>query len=147
MKTSDIIDYMSKIEMDDDAHLYLWVTNSYLEDGLKVMDSLGFRYVTNLVWIKDRFGLGQYFRGQHELLLFGVSGKLPYKREKRSIPSVIKAPRREHSRKPDEQYPIIEATSYPPYIEAFARYGRQGWDMVGDQLPLSVQSVLEEEKA
>ena len=61
------------------CHLYLWVTNNFLADGLKVMESWGFRYVTTITWVKDRIGLGQYFRGITEQCLFGVKGKLPYK--------------------------------------------------------------------
>jgi N6-adenosine-specific RNA methylase IME4 len=113
------------------------------------MKRVGFRYVTNIAWVKDKVGLGQYIRGQHELLLFSVRGHLPYKQdgEKRNfIRSVIEAPRREHSQKPDEQYAIIEATSYPPYIEAFARNHREGWEVVGLEAPdpviISQKSIL-----
>lgn len=143
MKTPAIIEYMRTISFDENAHLYLWVTNSFLEDGMEVMRSLGFRYVTNLVWVKDRIGLGQYFRGQHELLLFGVKGRAPYKNESKAIPSVISAKRREHSRKPDEQYPIIEATSYGPMLEVFARSRRAGWDVMGNEAPTDEQQTLE----
>lgn len=149
MKTADIIAYMKEIPLDPSgSHLYLWVTNNFLPDGLEVMKALGFRYVTNLVWVKDRFGLGQYFRGQHELLLFGVMGKVPYKesdnptRSRCVIPSVIHAKRRKHSQKPDEQYPIIEATSYSPYLELFARQRREGWDAWGDELDDTIQKKL-----
>ena len=142
MKTKDIIEYLKQIPMEENAHAYIWVTNNFLEDGLEVMKALGFRYVTNLSWVKMKdnkvqFGLGQYFRGSHELLLFGVKGRLPYKLNdgKRSaIPTVILSPRNEHSRKPDEQYDIIEKTSYGPYIEAFARRKRDGWDCVGNEV-------------
>lgn len=79
MGVDDIINLMKRIPVEDNAHLYLWVTNNFLKDGLKVVDELGFRYITNIVWVKDRIGLGQYFRGQHELCLFGVKGRLPYK--------------------------------------------------------------------
>ena len=78
MKTPDIIRTITQCEhwnnIDDNAHMYLWVTNNHLESGLFVMRSLGFRYVTNIVWVKDRIGLGQYARGKHELLLFGTRG-------------------------------------------------------------------------
>lgn len=127
--------------MDENAHLYLWVTNNFLEDGLKVMRELGFRYITNIVWKKDRIGLGQYFRGQHELCLFGVKGRLPYKHQVSATRSsctestVIEAPRRKHSQKPDEMYGKIENTSYPPYVEIFAREEREGWDSWGDEVP------------
>jgi len=115
------------------CHLYLWVTNNHLIDGLKLIDALGFRYITNLVWVKDRFGLGQYFRGQHELCLFAVKGRLPPK--VRNISTVINAKRREHSRKPDEIYDIIETVSPGPYLEMFARRLRPGWDVWGNEVP------------
>jgi len=79
LKTHNIIRIIledSPFNPADNCHLYLWVTNNFLKDGLRVIDELGFRYVTNLVWVKDRFGLGQYFRGQHELCLFAVKGRL-----------------------------------------------------------------------
>lgn len=116
-----------------DCHLWLWVTNNYLEDGLGVMEALGFRYVTNAVWCKDKIGLGQYLRGQHELLLFGVRGRLAGLSRARS--TVIFAPRTEHSRKPDQAYELAEAVSPGPRLEMFARRGREGWDSWGDQAP------------
>lgn len=116
-----------------DAHLYLWVTNNFLRDGLEVMAQWGFRYITNLAWIKDRFGLGQYFRGQHELLLFGVRGRLPAMNGRR-ISTVIHAPRREHSRKPEEVYRIIELSSPLPRVELFARDTHAGWDSWGNEV-------------
>ena len=80
MKTKDIVALPVSDLADDNAHLYLWVTNNFLEDGLKVMKAWGFKYITNIVWIKQGpVGLGQYFRGAHELLLFGVRGMVPYK--------------------------------------------------------------------
>jgi len=140
MKTKEIIEYLKQIPIADNAHLYLWVTNNFLPDGLETIVELGFRYVTNIVWVKDRFGLGQYFRGQHELCLFAVKGRLPYKHEdnpNRSCctePTVIHAKRQKHSKKPVEMYNKIEAVSYPPFIEVFARERRDGWDAYGNQL-------------
>ena len=117
----------------DNAHLWLWVTNNHLEDGLRVMKHLDFRYITNLVWVKPSFGLGQYLRGQHELLLFGVLGKLPSM--SRSKSTVVRAEKRGHSVKPDEVYEVIEAVSPGPRLEMFARRRREGWDCWGDQAP------------
>lgn len=140
MKTPDIIEYMKQIPIDDNAHLYLWVTNNHLRDGLRVVDALGFRYITNIVWVKDRIGLGQYFRGQHELCLFCVKGNLPYKskiNDNRSCcvySTVINARRTEHSKKPLEIYNLIENTSYEPFIEVFARSHRNGWDVMGNEI-------------
>ena len=103
------------------------------------MEDLGFRYITNIVWVKDRFGLGQYFRGQHELMLFGVKGK--FHRNKipdSSCASVIHAKRRKHSQKPVDQYTRVESISAGPYLEMFARSNRDGWDVWGNDP--SVQS-------
>jgi N6-adenosine-specific RNA methylase IME4 len=113
----------------------MWVTNNFLRDGFKVMDALGFRYVTNAVWCKDKMGLGQYLRGKHELLLFGVCGKMTS--SSRSTSSVIgdgPLPRRRHSQKPDETYDIIEAVSQGPYLEIFALQEREGWDCWGNDI-------------
>ena len=153
MKTPEIIKYMGSISVDDNAHLYLWVTNTFLPDGLAVMAALGFEYMTNLVWVKDSIGLGQYFRGQHELLLFGKRGQPPYKkavnagRSRATISTVIRARKRGHSIKPDKQYQIIEATSFPPYVEVFARRRKAGWDSWGNDVdpstPLDTFGVSE----
>jgi len=115
-----------------DAHLWLWVTNNFLPHGFCIMEQLGFRYVTNAVWVKDRAGLGQYLRGQHELLLFGVRGKLRGQSKRQT--TVIKAPRHAHSQKPDEAYNLIEAVSPGPRLEMFARQQRPGWDVWGSEV-------------
>lgn len=150
MKVPEIIGYLRQIPVAQDAHLYLWVTNNHLQDGLRVMEALGFAYKTNLAWVKTKnggetvqIGLGQYFRGTHELLLFGTRGRQPYRTTvaggRVTIPSVILSARREHSRKPAEQYTIAEAVSYPPYIEAFARERRDGWDAIGNEAPGAIE--------
>jgi N6-adenosine-specific RNA methylase IME4 len=141
MKTKDIIamkDMIDSIIDPDGSHLYLWVTNNFLQDGLLVMKEWGFKYITNIVWVKDRFGLGQYFRGQHEICLFGYSKVLPYKTlngKRQQAPSVIFANRTKHSKKPDEMYSVIEKVSYGPYIELFARNRHSGWDVWGNEAP------------
>lgn len=143
MKTADIAALPIRHLAADDAHLYLWVTNGHLPDGLRVMDAWGFRYVTNIAWAKDRFGLGQYYRGQHELCLFGVRGRVPY----RKLPSgkraqgrtLIAAPRRAHSEKPEEMRGMIEVVSPGPYVELFARRQTEGWDTWGDEVFSSIQ--------
>lgn len=142
MKTSDIMALPVKDMADDNCHLYLWVTNNFLQDGLKVMEAWGFRYVTTITWVKDRIGLGQYFRGITEHCLFGVKGSLPYKiidGKRQQGKTVIIAPKTEHSVKPAEMYSMIEKVSYPPYIELFARERRDGWDAQGEQLSSSKQ--------
>lgn len=123
------------------CHLYLWVPNALLPDGLKVMEAWGFEYKSNIVWHKvrkdggsDGRGVGFYFRNVTELLLFGVRGKnartLP---PARSQVNMIQARKREHSRKPDEQYELIERCSPGPYLELFARGTRPGWTFWGNQ--------------
>ena len=127
----------------DKAHLYLWVPNALLPDGLAVMDAWGFEYKGNLVWEKvrkdggpDGRGVGFYFRNVTELILFGIKKKSAPNRTlqpARSQVNIIRAMKREHSRKPDEIIPIIEACSQGPRIELFARGVREGWDMWGNQ--------------
>lgn len=117
------------------CHLYLWVTNGFLPLGIEVMKTWGWRYVTCITWAKDRFGLGQYFRGQTEQCLFGVMGNVPYRKrpdgKRAQGRTLITAPRREHSRKPDELRSMIELVSPGPYIELFAREKAPGWDSWG----------------
>ncbi len=125
----------------DSAHLYMWVTNNFLADGLWLMECLGFKYKTNVVWVKDRPGLGQYFRGRHELMLFGVRGKgYDARTDTKRLTSVISAPRGEHSAKPLDAYHLIEARSHGPYLEMFAREPRLGWDSWGNDTALEVNN-------
>lgn len=125
------------------AHLYLWVPNALLPDGLAVMDAWGFEYKGNIIWEKvrkdgypDGRGVGFYFRNVTEILLFGIKKKSAPNRTlapARSQVNLIRTQKREHSRKPDEIIPIIEACSQAPRIELFARGVRDGWTMWGDQ--------------
>ena len=122
------------------AHLYLWVPNALLPDGIKVMESWGFRYVSNVVWAKrrrdggpDGRGVGFYFRNVTELILFGVRGSMRTLPPARSQVNMIESRKREHSRKPDEQYDFIESCSPGPYLEMFARYAQEGWTAWGDE--------------
>jgi N6-adenosine-specific RNA methylase IME4 len=125
----------------DPAHLYLWVPNALLPEGLEVMKRWGFRYVSNIVWHKvrkdggsDGRGVGFYFRNVTELLLFGVNGKNARTLAPgRSQVNMIQTRKREHSRKPDEQYKIIEDCSWGPRIELFSRGKRKGWEAWGNQ--------------
>ena len=140
MKTPAIIATIAQSapfgQINEDSHLYLWVTNSFLQDGLKVMEALGFTYKTNWVWVKDRFGLGQYHRGQHELVLFGTRGKgYNVKTATKSIPSIIPAKRRAHSQKPEEFYDMVENRSIGPYIDMFHRGKPRNiqWDVWGNE--------------
>lgn len=128
---------------DDKAQLYLWVPNALLPDGLAVMDAWGFDYKANIVWEKvrkdgepDGRGVGFYFRNVTELLLFGIKKNSSPNRtlqSARSQVNLIRTMKREHSRKPDEIIPIVEACSRGPRIELFARGVRDGWDMWGNQ--------------
>jgi N6-adenosine-specific RNA methylase IME4 len=123
------------------AHLYLWCPNALLPDGIAVMKAWGFTYKSNIVWHKvrkdggsDGRGVGFYFRNVTELVLFGVRGKnartlAPGRRQV----NLLATRKREHSRKPDEQYGIIEACSPGPYLELFARGTRKGWATWGNQ--------------
>lgn len=122
------------------AHLYLWVPNALLPDGLTVMSAWGFRYVSNIVWAKrrkdggpDGRGVGFYFRNVTELLLFGVRGHMRTLAPARSQVNIIETRKREHSRKPDEQYQLIEECSPGPYLELFARHAQPGWIVWGDE--------------
>jgi len=146
------LDRYSTLTMDDicnlpvadsaasNAHLYLWVPNALLPDGLKVMESWGFRYVSNIIWAKrrkdggpDGRGVGFYFRNVTEMLLFGVRGSMRTLQPARRQVNMIETRKREHSRKPDEQYPLIESCSPGPYLEMFARHPEPGWTVWGDE--------------
>lgn len=127
--------------LDERAHCYLWVPNALLPEGLRVLAAWGFEYKSNIVWHKirkdggsDGRGVGFYFRNVTELLLFGTRGKnartlAPGRRQV----NMIQSRKREHSRKPDEQYALIEACSWGPYLELFGRGVRTGWTVWGNQ--------------
>lgn len=139
MKTDDIAKLPVK-DLADPAgcHIYLWVTNNFLKDGLKLLESWGFEYVTTITWIKDKQGLGQYYRGITEHCLFGTTKKrLPYKiidgKRQQGLTGFF-APRTEHSKKPVEMYEFIEKVSYSPRIELFARNTRAGFDCWGNEV-------------
>jgi N6-adenosine-specific RNA methylase IME4 len=126
----------------DRSHLYLWVPNALLAEGLTVLDAWGFTYKSNIVWHKvrkdggsDGRGVGFYFRNVTELVLFGVRGNLRTLAPGRSQVNLLASRKREHSRKPDELYEIVEACSPAPYLELFARYPRPGWTSWGSEAP------------
>lgn len=143
--------------VEDRAHCYLWVPNALLPEGLQVLKAWGFDYKSHIVWEKirkdggpDGRGVGFYFRNVTEILLFGVRGKgirtlapgrsqvnfieAPEPEEK-VLPDgdLLKTRKREHSRKPDEQYAIIESCSWGPFLELFGRGRRKGWTVWGNQ--------------
>jgi N6-adenosine-specific RNA methylase IME4 len=141
LKLDEILSLPVRAIADDTAHLYLWVPNALLPEGLKVMETWGFKYKSNVVWHKirkdggsDGRGVGFYFRNVTELLLFGVKGKnartlAPGRRQV----NFLATRKREHSRKPDEMYDIIESCSPGPYLELFARGARPEWSVWGNE--------------
>jgi N6-adenosine-specific RNA methylase IME4 len=123
------------------CHLYLWVPNALLPEGLEVMKSWGFQYKSNIVWHKirkdggsDGRGVGFYFRNVTEIILFGIRGKNARTLQPgRTQVNYMSSRKREHSRKPDEQYKLIEECSHGPFLELFARGGRPNWATWGNQ--------------
>lgn len=141
MKLEDIMRLPVSEVADSHSHLYLWVPNALLPEGLEVLRAWGFEYKSNIIWEKvrkdglpDGRGVGFYFRNVTEMLLFGVRGKSNRTlAPARSQVNLIRSMKREHSRKPDEIFPIIEACSPGPYLEMFARGKREGWTLWGNQ--------------
>jgi N6-adenosine-specific RNA methylase IME4 len=122
------------------SHLYLWVPNALLQEGLNVMKAWGFTYKSNLVWYKirkdggpDGRGVGFYFRNVTELILFGVRGSMRTLQPGRTQVNIMSTRKREHSRKPDEVYNLIESCSPGPYLELFARFRHPGWAQWGNE--------------
>jgi N6-adenosine-specific RNA methylase IME4 len=141
MKTKDIIPLMGDVLSTrhnpdpDGCHLYLWVTNNFLKDGLAVMDALDFRFITMRTWAKDRIGLGQYWRGQTEHVLFGVMGKLPAAvRTESTLIGKGLVKRGRHSAKPQVFFDEVERVSPGPRLELFARQPREGWTVWGNEV-------------
>jgi N6-adenosine-specific RNA methylase IME4 len=141
MKLNEIEDLPVAEAAQPTAHLYLWVPNALLPDGLAVMRAWGFEYKSNIVWHKirkdggsDGRGVGFYFRNVTELILFGTRGKNARTLQPgRSQVNYLKSRKREHSRKPDEQYQLIETCSRGPFLELFARGRRKNWVTWGNQ--------------
>jgi N6-adenosine-specific RNA methylase IME4 len=122
------------------SHLYLWVPNALVLEGMDVMRAWGFTYKTHLVWFKirkdggpDGRGVGFYFRNVTEMVLFGVRGSMRTLKPGRTQVNLFSSRKREHSRKPDQIYDIIEACSPGPYLELFARFRREGWTQWGNE--------------
>lgn len=122
------------------SHLYLWVPNALIAEGLEIMNSWGFKYKTNLIWYKirkdggpDGRGVGFYFRNVTEMILFGVKGSLRTASPGRTQVNIITSRKREHSRKPDELYDIVEKCSPGPYLELFARGSKENWSSWGNE--------------
>ena len=117
--------------LDNNAHCYLWITNRSLPKGFELLSLWGFRYVTCLTWAKPSFGMGQYFRGQTEQILFGVRGSLALRRKNASTLFSAPRPQKKHSAKPPEFLEFVESCSPGPYLELFARSQRDGWTSWG----------------
>lgn len=141
MKLPDIMELPVAEVAEEPSHLYLWVPNALLPEGLEVMRAWGFEYKSNIVWEKvrkdgqpDGRGVGFYFRNVTELLLFGVrGGNYRTQAPARSQVNLIRSQKREHSRKPDEIFDVIQSCSEGPYLELFARGHRPGWALWGNQ--------------
>jgi N6-adenosine-specific RNA methylase IME4 len=140
MSIDEICDMPVASHAADKSHLYLWVPNALLAEGLRVLGAWGFTYKSNIIWYKarkdggpDGRGVGFYFRNVTEILLFGTRGKLRTLAPGRRQVNILPMQKREHSRKPDEMYDIIEACSPGPHLELFARHARSGWTQWGDE--------------
>ncbi|MDY4587203.1 MAG: MT-A70 family methyltransferase [Oscillospiraceae bacterium] len=141
MKLEDIKKLPVSEASDEKCHLYLWVPNALLPEGLEVMKAWGFEYKTNIIWEKvrkdgmpDGRGVGFYFRNVTEIVLFGIKGDNNRTLQPgRSQVNLLRSIKREHSRKPDEFVTLIENCSPGPYLELFARGSRNNWDMWGNQ--------------
>lgn len=141
LSLQEILDIPVNSIAEEESHLYLWVPNALLAEGLETMKKWGFTYKTNIVWYKirkdggpDGRGVGFYFRNVTELVLFGVKGKMRTLQPGRSQVNILSTRKREHSRKPDELYNIIESCSSGPYLELFSRGKRKGWKVWGNQI-------------
>lgn len=141
MTLQDIMELPVPQLADTNAHLYLWVPNALILEGLEVMKRWGFTYKTNLVWYKvrkdngpDGRGVGFYFRNVTELVLFGIRGKMRTLKPGRTQVNILTTRKRRHSQKPDEMWGIIERCSPAPRIELFARHYRPDWAQWGDQV-------------
>jgi len=125
----------------DGCHLYLWVTDAYLGDTYPIIKEWGFVPKVSLIWVKDRIGMGNYYRHQHEVCIFAVKGSLKLKRK--DLSTVFYAPVAGHSEKPDAFYSLVERASPGPYLDVFARKRRANWDAFGDEVEDDYQYRLD----
>lgn len=141
MPLSEICDLPIQDIINKEATLFLWITTPLLPNGFEVIDAWGFKYKTAIYWHKIMSqGLGNWFRGQVEVLLVGVRGKLkPFHCQKANF---LQTKIRKHSQKPQEIYGLLESLDMNPKIELFAREQRQGWDAWGDELSGICQTLL-----
>jgi N6-adenosine-specific RNA methylase IME4 len=139
MTLKDVLTFNIGQWVSDECHLYLWVTDAYVGHVYEVTEAWGFEAKTTLVWVKDRFGMGNYYRHQHELCVFAAKGTKRLARMNAS--TVFHAPVTKHSEKPDAFYELVESCSPGPYLDVFARRRRPGWDVFGDQIDASALVV------
>jgi len=145
MKTKDICDMPVDSICSESAHLYLWVTNNFMEAGFDVMRSWGFNYITMISWHKDKIGLGQYFRGQSEHCIFATKGDVYFNSvngHRQQGTTSFKAKRGKHSKKPNEMRIMIEKVSGGEnrnMLEIFAREQFYGWDCWGNEVENSTR--------
>lgn len=124
----------------DNAHLYLWFTNTFAREAHTIAEAWGFRPMTILTWVKMKpdgtpsMKMGYYFRGATEHVLFAVRGSMRLQTQ-RAMPTAYLWPRLPHSVKPEAFYALVEEASPPGYLELFARKTRLGWSSWGDQVP------------
>ncbi|MFT3878763.1 MAG: MT-A70 family methyltransferase [Gemmatales bacterium] len=141
MTLKEICELPVEVHAAERSHLYLWVPNALLREGLEVMAAWGFTYKTTVTWLKirkdggpDGRGVGFYFRNVTETILFGVKGSMRTLAPGRRQVNMLATRKREHSRKPDEIYEIVEACSPGRYLELFARVQREGWKQFGNEV-------------
>lgn len=128
-----------EIPSGENCVLYLWATAPKLIEALSVMSAWGFKYKTQAVWDKGKIGMGYWFRGQHELLLVGVRGKVSPPGQSKRTSSVYRFQRGKHSKKPDEIRGLIEGW-FPlaKKLEMFCRSPANGWDVYGNEVSDSI---------
>jgi len=120
----------------DDCVMFMWATVPMLPEALDLLDTWGFEYKSQICWVKDRMGTGYWTRNMHEILLIGTKGSVPAPAMGMQPPSVLTVPAGRHSEKPALFADMI-STLYPttPKLEMFARIGRVGWDVIGNEAP------------
>ena len=154
LKTPEILNIFQTILpiINADAHFYIWTTNNFLPDALWIINELNFKYITTITWLKEKIGLGQYYRGRTEHCLFATRGSLKYKYEAHNkrmqgVTGFRESRGKTHSRKPNRMRVMIERVSRPPYLELFARQAHKGWDTFGNELDTitqqSIRDILE----
>lgn len=143
METKDLFRLPVKRLAKKNAHMYLWVTNAFLLEGCLLMKHWGFRQVSMITWVKNKWGTGWHFRGQTEHMLFGVRGSQPIPASNRQS-TYFYARALKHSAKPRESYRRIKKVSPAPRIELFARRARKGWDSWGNEAK-EIDTALEKD--